>query len=37
MRNGLRVNLIFFLLLSGCLTQNTQKEQNEQNEQKIYI
>ena len=30
MRYGLRVNLIFLLLLSGCLTQNTQKEQNEQ-------
>ena len=30
MRYGLRVNLIFLLLLSGCLTQNTQKAQNEQ-------
>ena len=30
MRYGLRVNLIFLLLLSGCLTQNIQKEQNEQ-------
>ena len=30
MRYGLRVNLIFLLLLSGCLTQNTQEEQNEQ-------
>ena len=30
MRNGLRVSLIFLLLLSGCLTQNTQEEQNEQ-------
>ena len=30
MRYDLRVNLIFLLLLSGCLTQNTQKAQNEQ-------
>ena len=30
MRYSLRVNLIFLLLLSGCLTQNTQEEQNEQ-------
>ena len=27
MRYGLRVNLIILVLLSGCLTQNTQKEQ----------
>ena len=30
MRYGLRANLILLFLLSGCLTQNTQKEQNEQ-------
>ena len=35
MKYGLRANLIFLLLLSGCLTQNTQKEQK--NEQKINI
>ena len=30
MKYGLRANLILLLLLTGCLTQNTQKEQNEQ-------
>ena len=30
MKYGLRANLILLFLLSGCLTQNTQKEQNEQ-------